>query len=344
MGVAFSPDGNKLATVGFEGVLRLWEAPTIMEVERYPPTQQGLFRLGQLRMNENRYEEAELIFAKLLKIQRRYLPSGHDDIARTRSQLAIALNGQNLLPDIIRHPDSVEAEFGDTVRLGAEVSPGDWSLQWFCNGQPVVGATQPELRFQLDREEQFGAYHIEAAPVGRDDATARSDLAFVFEPVPGDTQGLLWEVFEDILGDSVGSLTTVEKYPEQPDTTGLIDNFQIPPNAGDNYGGRVSGWLIPPATGEYEFHTVADDNGQLFLNSDSSSVDGVRLIASTRWTRATSMPVYLERGKPYAIRALFKENGGDDNLSVSWRLPGQPPPPDGSLPPIPGIFLQHRLE
>ena len=69
MGAAFSPDGNTLATAGNEGVLRLWEAASFEEIESSPPTLEAMFRLGTLRISEDRYEEAERIFVTLLKLQ-----------------------------------------------------------------------------------------------------------------------------------------------------------------------------------------------------------------------------------------------------------------------------------
>ena len=77
------------------------------------------------------------------------------------------------------------------------------------------------------------------------------------------------------------------------------------------------------------------------------------MIAHTRWTtqrkwrselsvdnQCRSTPIYLERGKRYWVRALFKEGTpGEDYLGVAWQMPGQPPPENGDAP-IPGLFLR----
>ena len=95
MGVAFSPDGNRLATVGNEGVLRIWDAATLDEIERHPATYTSMYRLGQMRNREERYAEAESVLRRLLSL----LPHGHRDIDKTLSEIKLALAGQGKPPD-----------------------------------------------------------------------------------------------------------------------------------------------------------------------------------------------------------------------------------------------------
>ena len=90
MGVAFSPDGNKLATIGNEGVLRIWTAATIDEIDKHPGTYMSMLRLGQMWNKEERYAEAEAVLRRLLS----RLPQGHRDIDKTLSEINVARNGQ----------------------------------------------------------------------------------------------------------------------------------------------------------------------------------------------------------------------------------------------------------
>ena len=90
-GVSFSPDGNTLATIGSEGVLRLWEAAPLEKIDRYPETLDSLFRLGQLRHEQQRYGEAEAILRRLLQLQEKQLPTDHEDIVQTRAELESAI-------------------------------------------------------------------------------------------------------------------------------------------------------------------------------------------------------------------------------------------------------------
>lgn len=105
-GVAFSPDGNTLATVGNEGVLRLWEATPLDEIESYPRTHEAMLRLGKLRIQEERYMEAEAILGRLLELQRKQLPAGDSDLERTQAEIKKAVESQRLTT----HPPSLNGE------------------------------------------------------------------------------------------------------------------------------------------------------------------------------------------------------------------------------------------
>ena len=56
--------------------------------------------------------------------------------------------------------------------------------------------------------------------------------------------------------------------------TELLDSQS---NIGDNYGSRIKGWLKPPVTGDYTFWIASDDEGELWLSTDSSSLNKVRV-------------------------------------------------------------------
>ena len=43
-----------------------------------------------------------------------------------------------------------------------------------------------------------------------------------------------------------------------------------PTNVDDSYGSRMSGWLVPPVTGDYIFWIASDDNGELWLSTDDN--------------------------------------------------------------------------
>lgn len=158
--------------------------------------------------------------------------------------------------------------------------------------------------------------------------------------------GLLREVYPGFYG-SVSDLTNDFNFPDNPASVGVIENFEAPQNAGDNYGQRVRGYIVPPVTGNYVFWVASDDQSQLFLSTDSDPAN-VRMIASVPfWTdpgqydaypEQQSAPMRLEAGKYYYIEALMVEGGGSDHLSARWELP------DGTIEePIPGSRLYVEL-
>jgi len=130
----------------------------------------------------------------------------------------------------------------------------------------------------------------------------------------------------------------------------------------DNYGTRLSGWIVPPVSGDYVFYLAADDQGDLWLSTDSSPANLVKIadepIWSGRrtWTGAAggggrdgasvsggpqqniSGPIPLVAGQMYYFQARMKEGGGGDNLDIAWQIPGDPVPLNGSSS-IPGAYL-----
>ena len=118
----------------------------------------------------------------------------------------------------------------------------------------------------------------------------------------------------------------------------------------DNYGAKMSGWIIAPETGEYRFFFHSDDNGEFYLSTDES-MDNVEMLCEVTGSANTfvldddnlrSALVSLEQGKKYYFEAFWKEGGGGDNCGLAWRLPSETdafdtPPDAGSG--IPGKHL-----
>ena len=180
------------------------------------------------------------------------------------------------------------------------------------------------------------------------------------------TGGLLMEVYTGITGTSLSALRNASKFPGQPDQSVVVTEFEIPINASDNYGARLSGFIVPKVSGDYVFHLSSDDNGELWLSSDDNSSNLSLIAREPNWNRPrtwtgterrslldagtvferrenVSRPIRLEADGRYLVEALVKDGQGGDNLAVTWRLASDPVPDDGS-PPIRGEFLAPRIE
>jgi len=141
------------------------------------------------------------------------------------------------------------------------------------------------------------------------------------------------ELYLNIPGSSVMDLESTEKYVlGRWDSQTVLDGFQIPENIGDEYGQRISGYLIPPATGVYVFYVAADETAELRLSSDSNPLGKVTLAfvegptAPLEWNKfdnQASAPIHLVEGERYYIEAVHKEADGNDHLEVAWKRPGQ---------------------
>lgn len=184
------------------------------------------------------------------------------------------------------------------------------------------------------------------------DNSTRSFVAFV--RLVG---GVKFEAFLDI-GNSaaISGLLDAEKFiNNQPDIVGYASQFTsrlvFPDSSHENYGGRMSAWILPPETASYQFFIRSDDASQLFLSSDEKPENATMIAEETGCcgpfedldanpaATETSQPIALEKGKRYYIAALWKEGGGGDYCDVAWRKVGDPAVPR-ALPYISGAVLE----
>ncbi len=145
------------------------------------------------------------------------------------------------------------------------------------------------------------------------------------------SNGVLREVYPGIQGTTVAELTNSPAFPGNPTTVEVLPTFEAPTDVDENYGQRLSAYLLAPTTGNYVFWIASDDNSVLRLSTDSDPAH-VQVIASVPdWTsprewgkfaQQTSANIPLVGGQKYYIEALMKEGGGGDNLAVRWQLPG----------------------
>ena len=72
-----------------------------------------------------------------------------------------------------------------------------------------------------------------------------------------------------------------------PTTRTQLRSFEAPSNIGDKYGTRVSGYVCAPISGEYTFWIACDDQGELYLSTDSNP-SNKRKIAYTPYMPSTN--------------------------------------------------------
>lgn len=164
----------------------------------------------------------------------------------------------------------------------------------------------------------------------RQDTSPQTDAQV--EPTPaGDGRGIRREVWNDVSGDTIADLTGLASYPASPDVVEILPALEVSGPVADDYGERLSGYLVPPRSGVYAFWIAADDQGELWLSVDDSP-ENARLIASApKWTgqrqwdkypEQQSVPIRLNAGERYYVEVLHKEAGQKDNVAVAWEGPG----------------------
>ena len=175
----------------------------------------------------------------------------------------------------------------------------------------------------------------------RDDSTVidKGDVWSFTSTLPG-LGMIVREKWNNIYSDSLEALKNHGKYPDRPDETTVITRFETGTDLGENYGGRIHGWLYAPLTGNYTFWFCTDDQGELWLSKDDDPMN-VKMVAYVKdsptasggwagwnvWTKYASQksnPIRLTAGNKYYISAIWKEGVGGDHCQVAWEGPGIP--------------------
>lgn len=182
-------------------------------------------------------------------------------------------------------------------------------------------------------------------------ALSSSDIIFIQNnPTESGHGGLRYEEWDNIGGTAVQDLVTNSNFPDNPTKSLVLPTFDGFQNYCDNFGARVSGWVLAPETGTYTFWISSDDNSELRLSTDANPANK-KIIATVpgyvdfhlQWNKyiqpgqQQSASITLNAGQYYYIEALMKEGTGNDFISVGWQLPS------GSQErPIPAgrVFLQ----
>lgn len=226
-------------------------------------------------------------------------------------------------------------------------------------GLPELDATGTNVILTLDTPLVPGeSYEIVISGI-RDIATVPNEMAEVTLTFPAFvlSRGFAMEqLYFDIGGGTtIPDLINNPKYPDSPDQVNYKTTLEGPINTYDNYGTRLTGWLVPPLDGEYVFYFCSDDQGQFSLSPDENPANLVVIAREPGWSAArtwTGPGGSGDRGDPpanvstqmlaaarfYAFEAISKEGGGGDNTGVAWQLPGGTVPIIGT-PGIPGPFL-----
>lgn len=147
---------------------------------------------------------------------------------------------------------------------------------------------------------------------------------------PHERGSILTEIWQNLPGTSLATLTNYAAYPNQPSMRDTHFLFEcIATNWGTNYGEKVSGYIQPLISGYYTFSVAASDVAQLWLSTNTSSANKMLLVDVTNATgyrqfTNLSLPVRLGAWQKYYVELLHKAgSAGGDHYSVAWLAPGQ---------------------
>jgi hypothetical protein len=204
------------------------------------------------------------------------------------------------------------------------------SIRFYHEGVSLVTIASEPFTYEFDLTDCF-INNFHAVAFDNDGDSTVTNPMSISVILPGIGDGTLYrENFNGITGTSVISLVRNLNYPANPTSYAFDSIFQTPRDIGDNYGMRLRGYLIPPATGDYTFWISSDDGSALLLSTDSLPGNKKIIAQVPGWTHVEqwdkypdqiSIPLSLEENHRYYIEALLKEEGGGDHLTVAWEGP-----------------------
>jgi hypothetical protein len=158
-------------------------------------------------------------------------------------------------------------------------------------------------------------------------STVPTNSQVVFTSVPFTLGYIQRQLYFNVSnGPSVAALTNNPKFPNNPSQVDYPTNMGWPlPNIAINYGGRFSGYLVPPLTGNYYFAIRSDDASQLTLSPNNNPA--YQFVVTTEpacceaFDAHTNGPFTLLAGQRYYIEGLMKQNLGGDYFYVAWKTP-----------------------
>ncbi len=131
--------------------------------------------------------------------------------------------------------------------------------------------------------------------------------------------------------DTAGTPDPLLTDTSTPDYSEIVLSAQWGYQDDDSLGGyvaRLTGYIVPPVTGNYRFWILTDDNSRLWLSTDADPANAVKIAEETNWRaqddwaavgdETVSAPIALVGGNIYWIRGAYQETGGGDHIRIGW--------------------------
>jgi hypothetical protein len=179
-----------------------------------------------------------------------------------------------------------------------------------------------------------------------------------------------WQRWQDVGGDTANIDTFVANLLDPAfrgaDFSGVIGYLGSPRGVADNYGLKAYCLFVAPATANYVFFLACDDQGYLYLSTDSNPANKKLIAAQPQWgdqnqwqdpettdNRSDMYPtpewptgntISLVQGQQYYIEADFREGGGGDGLEVAYKLSTDPDPANGTPSNMSGSVIGSNVD
>jgi hypothetical protein len=274
-------------------------------------------------------------------------------ISETSTEATLTVVQDNIPPTVadLTTDDTftkITVKFGEPVTAPTATTAGNYAL----NGGATVSAaalsadgyTVTLTSSKLAEDTDYVLTINNVADRGGNPIAANTTVNFhSWKFTVGKANYIYWS---NITGTAVADLTGNAAYPNNPSGSQFLDSFRAPVDWSDNFGAVVTGWFIPPSTGSYVFFGCSDDGGQLWLSTDDKPANKKLIAQETGWSGAdnwlgigggslveekrsdqfpgtqwpTGNTINLTQGQRYYIEYIYKEGGGGDNGSATYKL------------------------
>lgn len=217
------------------------------------------------------------------------------------------------------------------IKADASVADGKIVKVEFFNGNTLLG-TDTIAPFSFTWNNMPTGEHVLRAK-----ATDNHGVSVFSQtlPISVGLANLQLEYWWGIYGTVLDSLYLDPRYPNSPDSVGLIQRLDIPINFRDNYGTRVRGYIKPKQSGNYTFWITSDDEGAFWLSTDESkeNLEKIAWVGDglwsglNEWTKFPSQKskqIYLTQGSKYYFEMHHTDGTGGDHCRVAWNIDNNP--------------------
>lgn len=148
----------------------------------------------------------------------------------------------------------------------------------------------------------------------------------------GEPGFLLWEIWSGIAGRDVADLKRAPAFSGPADRAVYVQGGDTPVETATNFGSRLSGYIVPNESGEYQLSVSGDDSVELWIARSGNPLEKELVAFSDRWklrnqwdkspTQATA-PLQLLAGQACYVEVLHKDDKNLGWISLGWRMRGE---------------------
>ena len=298
------------------------------------------------------------------------LTNGQPSLITTTNHTMAFMSYPDTTPTWTLQPTNITATAGSgggfTVSAisGGEFAP---NYQWYSNNVAIPGATSSSLYYAVVPASASGAQFY-AVATGVMSGLSSTSAVVTFNIAQGVQENgyakVEWWYGSGLAALEAGTLppsTNVITSPRfEADTTGT---------SGNNYANRISTLFHPPTSGNYVFFVCSDDQSDLFVSTDSTPGNKVKVAAETGWSNARqwnspggggstvaqrrsdqyspdggvtvpySAGIPMTAGQTYYIEMDHQDTGGGEDAGATYKLISDPDPANGTASALTGSAI-----